>query len=97
MRIAVTRVYLKKERMYTYLFGRALKRGVAEKHGLDYKNIDVANLMCEITPHVGVLSPVLRIDDVKVLSVSGKKNKELLEAEQFCLNTYMLKREGKKA
>lgn len=97
MKIAITRVYLKKERIYTYLFGRALKKEVAEKLGLDYRNIDVANILCEITPHVGVLSTVLRIDDVKVLSVAGKKNKELLEVEQSCLDTYMQKRGEKKA
>lgn len=97
MKVLLTRVYLKKERMYTYLFGRYTKKETATKLNLDYKNIDIACLSCELIPHLSVLTTVFRIDKITVLSVAGKKNQELLEAEQSCLDTYMLKREEKKA
>lgn len=83
--------------MYTYLFGRYTKKETATKLNLDYKNIDIACLSCELIPHLSVLTTVFRIDKITVLSVAGKKNQELLEAEQSCLDTYMLKREEKKA
>lgn len=97
MKVLLTRVYLKKERMYTYLFGRYTKKETAAKLNLDYKNIDTACLSCELVPCLLVLTTVLRIYKITVLSVAGKKNQELLEAEQACLDTYMLKREEKKA
>lgn len=83
--------------MYTYLFGRYSKKETAAKLNLDYKNIDIACLSCELVPHLSVLTTVLSINKISVLSVAGKKNKEILEAEQACLDSYMLKREEKKA
>lgn len=97
MKVLLTRVYLKRERMYTYLFGRYSKKETAAKLNLDYKNIDIACLSCELVPHLSVLTTVLSINKISVLSVAGKKNKEILEAEQACLDSYMLKREEKKA
>lgn len=97
MKMVLTRVYLKKERVYTYLFGRYTKKETASKFNLDYKNIDIACLSCELVSPLLVLTTVFRIDKITVLSVAGKKNQELLEAEQACLDSYMLKRGEKKA
>lgn len=97
MKVLLTRVYLKKERMYAYLFGRYTKKETAAKLSLDYKNIDIACLSCELVSPLLVLTTVFRIGNITVLSVAGKKNQELLEAEQACLDSYMLKRKEKKA
>lgn len=80
--------------MYTYLIGSFLKKEVSETLNLPYKNIDVVKLKCEAELALTVLTTVLKVNDIQILSVGGKTNTESLEAEQTCLDKYLLKKEN---